>query len=227
MHGFQEVWFKATVMSGEPYTCELMCGGSMRQIKIAILCAGLLMLAAGPRAWAQTPPPPAQDTAAPARDTTAPVQDTTAPAHDTMAPADRTGHFAFGIGFGPMLSTESGSIAGVGFTGEYFLTNELTVGPLLQVGFDNDYNQVGLSAQVKYMFDLAGNPKVRPNLQGGLGFISASDGGDQTDFLMPIGGGIDVEVAKHLFLNSTLLLNVTGLHDDLYVSWFFGFRVEI
>jgi hypothetical protein len=192
---------------------ELLWGGSVRQIKIAILSTGLLLLAAGPQAWAQ--------------DTTAPAQDTTALAQDTTASANRTGHFAFGFGFGPLLSTESGSILGLGFTGDYFLTNELSLGPLLQVGFDTNYSQVGLSAQIKYTFDLAANPMVHPNVQGGLGFINASDGRSQTDFLMPIGGGIDVEVAKHLFLNSTLLLNITGLHDDLYVSWFFGFRVEI
>jgi hypothetical protein len=192
----------------------------MRQINMAIFCAGLLMLAAEPQSWAQ-------DTTAPAQDTTAPAQDTTAPAQDTTAPVDRTGHFAFGFGFGPMLSTESGSILGLGFTGDYYLTNELSVGPLLQVGFDSDYSQVGLTAELKYTFNLPKNPKVRPNLQGGLGFIHTSDGRNQTDFLLPIGGGIDVEVTKHLFLNSTFLLNVTGLHDDLYVSWFFGFRVEI
>jgi len=173
---------------------------------MAILCAGLLMLAAGPRAWAQ---------------------EATGPSPGTPASASRAGHAAFGFGFGPMLSTESGSIMGLEFTGDYFLTNELSVGPLLQVGFDNDFSQVGLSAQIKYTFDLSANPKVHPHLEGGLGFIHASDGRTQTDFLMPLGGGIDVEVAKHLFLNSTLLLNVTGLHDDLYVSWFFGFRVEI
>lgn len=185
----------------------------MKQIAIVMGCAALLTLAAGPQSWAQ--------------DTTAPAQDTTAPAQNTMAPADRTGHFAFGLGFGPMLSTESGSIMGLGFTGDYFLTNELSVGPLLQVGFDNNFTQVGLTAQLKYTFDLAANPKVHPNLQGGLGFINASNGQSQTEFLMPLGGGVDVEVTKHLFLNSTLLLDVTGLHDDLFVSWFFGFRVEI
>jgi hypothetical protein len=171
-----------------------------------VLCGVALILAPTP-AMAQTAPP--------------------APEGPTSPSADRTGHVAFGVGFGPMLSTESGSIMGLEFSGDYFLTNELSVGPLLQVGFDNDFSQVGLSAQVKYTFDLAANPKVHPHLEGGLGFIHASDGRNETDFLMPLGGGIDVEVAKRLFLNSTLLLNVTGLHDDLYVSWFFGFRVEI
>jgi len=171
----------------------------VRQIKILVLCAGLLLIGFGQSVWAEE--------AAPA--------------------ANRAGHFAFGAGFGPMLSTESGSILGLEFMADYFLSHELSVGPLLQVGFDNNFSQVGLTAQLKYTFDIAANPRVHPNVQGGFGFISASNGSDETDFLMPLGGGVDVEVAKHLFLNSTLLLNVTGLRDDLYVSWFFGFRVEI
>jgi hypothetical protein len=149
------------------------------------------------------------------------------PVHAEEQPASRQGHFAFGAGFGPMLSTESGSIMGLDFMAEYFLSHELSVGPLLQVGFDGDFSQVGLTAELKYTFDIASNPRVHPNVQGGFGFISASNGRDETDFLLPLGGGVDVEVAKHLFLNTTLLLNVTGLHDDLYVSWLFGFRVEI
>jgi hypothetical protein len=143
------------------------------------------------------------------------------------AAANRTGHGAFGFGFGPLLSTESGSILGLEFYGDYFLTNEVSVGPLLQIGFDSGYDQEGGSVQLKYTFDLAENEKVHPNLQIGLGVIHASDGDNQTDFLLPLGGGIDVEVAKHLFLDSTLLLNITGLDNETYVSWFFGFRVEI
>ena len=170
----------------------------MRRILIALFCAGLL-LAAGREARAQ----------------------------DATAQTNRTGHVDFGLGFGPMLSTESGSIIGVDVSGNYFLTNELSVGPLLQMGFDDSFNQIGLSAQVKYMFDLAANPKVHPHLEAGFGLIYANDGRSETEFLLPFGGGVDVEVAKRLFLNSTLLLNVSGLRDDLYVNWIFGFRVEM
>ena len=158
------------------------------------------MLVVGPQAWAvetSTPPP------------------------------IRAGHVAFGAGFGPLFSTESGSILGLDFFGDYYLTNEFSIGPLLQVGIDNNFDQLGLSAQFKYMIDMAAVPTVHPHLEAGLGLIYANDGRSQTEFLLPFGGGVDVEVAKRLFLNSTLLLNVSGLHDDLYVSWFFGFRVEL
>jgi len=175
----------------------------MKQTAIIALCMGLLMVGVGglaQPAWAQGAEP---------------------------APADRTGHGAFGFGFGPLLSTESGTIMGMEFYGDYFLTNGLSVSPLLQIGFDSGYDQEGFSVQLKYTFDLAGNEKVHPNLQGGLGFIHASDGDNQTDFLLPLGGGLDVEVAKHLFLDTTLLLNITGLNNETYVSWFFGLRVEL
>lgn len=180
----------------------------MKQTTIIVLCMGVLVVGVGglaQPAWAQ----------APATQVPAP------------APANRTGHGAFGLGFGPLMSTGSGTIMGLEFHGDYFLTNELSVGPLLQIGFDGGYDQEGLSAQIKYTFNLAENEKVHPNLQAGLGFIHASDGNSQTEYLLPLGGGIDVEVAKRLFLNTTILLNITGLNDETYVSWFFGFRVEI
>jgi hypothetical protein len=175
----------------------------MKQRAIFAFCLGLLAVGMGglwQPAWAQSAGP---------------------------AAASRAGHGDFGFGFGPLLSTESGTIMGMEFYGDYFLTNEVSVGPLLQLGFDSGYDQEGGSIQLKYTFDLSGNEKVHPNLQGGLGIIHASDGDNQTDFLLPLGGGIDVEVAKHLFLNTTFLLNITGLNNETYVSWFFGFRVEI
>jgi hypothetical protein len=155
------------------------------------------------------------------------------PAETTTAAAppskSRAGLASFGFGIGPLLSTESNSSAvfGMNFTWDYFLTNEWSVGPLLQVGFANDYNQVGLSAQARYTFDLPDYPRVRPHLEGGVGFIYISDGGDETKFLMPLGGGIDVQVEKHLYLTSTFLFNVSNLNDNLFVNWIFGFRVEI
>ncbi|HTP42666.1 MAG TPA: hypothetical protein VML36_09605 [Nitrospiria bacterium] len=235
----------------------------MNRIAVAIGCATLLLLAAGPRAKAQeaqAPPPtsppqpaaPAQpgttQPAAPAQPAAPTQPGTTQPAAPaqpaaptqpgtpekpaeptTPAKESRVGHTSFGFGAGPLLSTESNSSAvfGMNFTWDYYLTNAWSVGPLLQVGFANDYNQVGLSAQVRYTFNLPEYPAFRPHLEGGVGFIYISDGGDETKFLMPLGGGIDVQVVKHLFLTSTFLFNVSNLNDNLFVSWIFGFRVEI
>lgn len=172
----------------------------------------------------QAPPQPQTPSTAPTQ--TAAQTPPAAPAGP--APESRAGRASFGFGLGPMMGTESSSIFGMDFTWDYYLTNAWSVGPLLQVGLAGNFSQVGLSGQVKYWFDLPDYPKVRPHLEGGVGFIHLSESNrDETKFLMPLGSGIDVQVVKHLFLNSTVLLNISNLNNNLFVSWMFGFRVEI
>jgi len=148
-------------------------------------------------------------------------------AEETAAPADRAGHLAFGLGFGPMAGTQDGTVLGLAFHGDYFVSDEVAIGPLLQLGFENDFTLVGLSGQLKYTFNVPNQPALHPHVQAGLGFVHVDNNNDDTDFLVPIGGGIDVEVARNLFLNSTLLINVTGLDDDIFLNWLFGFKVMI
>jgi hypothetical protein len=149
------------------------------------------------------------------------AQDQTAPA------ADRTGHVAAGVGFGPMFGTEGGTLLGVALHGDYFMNNEVSVGPLLQLGFADNDSLIGASVQLKYTVDISGNPPLHPHVQVGIGFVHVSDGASDTDFLLPLGGGLDVDVAKNLSLGTTLLINVTGLDDDIFLTWLFGFKVLI
>jgi hypothetical protein len=109
------------------------------------------------------------------------------------------------------------------------------VGPLIQLAFTDDLSQIGVSMQMKYTFDLAGNPDLKPHLQGGLGFINADKdlpgGGSQSDtsFLVPLGGGFEYQLAKNLYANSNILLNFTDLRissadDNSHLAWYFGLR---
>jgi len=150
-----------------------------------------------------------------------------AAAADSTASTDRTGHLAPGLGFGFLTSTEKNTILGFELHGDYFVNNEISVGPLLQLGTAADFTLVGLSAQVKYTFDLPSNPMVHPNAQLGVGFVHTDDHRNQTSVLVPFGGGVDVNFAKNAAMTATLLIDASGLHDDLFLSMFFGFKILI
>jgi len=128
------------------------------------------------------------------------------------------------------------------FNADYFLDNHFSVGPLFQLGFTGDLTQVGLSVQSKYTFDLPKAPKVKPHLQGGLGFIHVDmdrppvQGSQDSDlaFLIPFGGGFDLELSKNLSVGSTLLLNFTDADIDsidrvgnIFMTWFFGVKLML
>ena len=138
---------------------------------------------------------------------------------------DREGHVGIGLGFGLLAGTEDGTAFGLLINGDYFLSHHLSVGPLLQLGFDDDFTLIGFSGQLKYTFDVPASPHLHPNIQGGLGFVYIDNGKHDTDLLVPLGGGLDVDVTSNLSLGTTLLINVTGLEDDIYLSWIFGFRL--
>jgi hypothetical protein len=129
------------------------------------------------------------------------------------------------------------------FNADYFLDNHFSVGPLFQLGFTGDLTQVGISMQSKYTFDLSKAPKVKPHLQGGLGFIHVDmdqppviPGGQESDlaFLIPFGGGFDLELSKNLSVGSTLLLNFTDADIDsidrvgnIFMTWIFGVTLKL
>ncbi|MGH7829807.1 MAG: outer membrane beta-barrel protein, partial [Candidatus Binatia bacterium] len=110
----------------------------------------------------------------------------------------RQGRFSLGIDVGPQFGTADSTAFTLGFNGDYFLTHNLSVGPLLQVGLTDDLFQFGPSAQLKYTFDI--DPRLKANLQGGIGFIYAEldrRGRDphDTSFLIPVGPGLEYRVA--------------------------------
>ncbi len=152
-----------------------------------------------------------------------------------------TGRWAVGAELGPQTGTADNDAAfAFGLNADYYLDQHFSVGPLLQFGFTGDLTQVGLSAQAKYTFDLPRVPELKPHLQGGLGFLHvdmdqppAGPKDSDTGFLVPFGGGFDLELSKNLLLGTTLLLNFTDADiqgervDNLFMSWFFGLRIML
>jgi len=91
----------------------------------------------------------------------------------------KIGKLVFGAALGLQTDTPDSTAFALGLYGDYYLTREFSIGPLLQMGFTEDLFQLGLTAQAKYTFDLADIPKLKPHVQAGFGFIYADlDGGE-------------------------------------------------
>ncbi len=64
---------------------------------------------------------------------------------DSTVPEIREDTWRGGAGFGMLGSTPDGTAFTTDGHADYFLTDQFSVGPLLQVGFTNDMAQIGLS----------------------------------------------------------------------------------
>ena len=145
----------------------------------------------------------------------------------------RTGSFTLGAGLGPHFDTSDGTAFALGCYGDYYLTHGFSVGPLLQIGFTGDLFQLGFTAQAKYTFDLAGFPDLKPHVQGGIGIIyadldrSGRRDEDDTSFLIPLGGGVEYKLSNSVSLETTFLVNFTGLdvrNDNVFYTWLIGLK---
>jgi opacity protein-like surface antigen len=147
--------------------------------------------------------------------------------------SDRKGRFSLGGALGLMTDTPDNTAFAFGLSGDYYLTDEFSIGPLLQMGFTGDLFMTGLTAQAKYTFDLIGIPKLKPYAQAGIGFIYADlkrGGGNKesdTSFLLPFGVGAEYKLTNVLSLDATVLLNATNLDvrdENLFVTFLFGLK---
>ncbi len=145
----------------------------------------------------------------------------------------KTGRFAFGAAIGLQADTPDGTAFSLGLSGDYYLTHKLSIGPLLQLGFTNDLFQVGLTAQAKYTFDLPEVPKLKPNVQAGIGFIHADldrrgwRREDDTSFLIPLGVGAEYKLTNSVSLDNTFLFNFTNLDvrdESYFFTWLIGLK---
>ena len=151
----------------------------------------------------------------------------------------KAGRLLIGTQLGLAAGTADDTVFALSFNADYHLDEDFSVGPLLQFGIGGDLFQMGISGQARYVFQNPRFPEVRPHLQGGLGFLfvdadivnpSPPPGRvnrDDLGFLVPFGGGVDFQLDKNVLLGTTLLLNFTDAdvgQDNLFMTWFFGFR---
>ena len=144
----------------------------------------------------------------------------------------RAGRLILGAGLGLQADTPDGTAFALGFTGDYYVTQEFSIGPLLQMGFTGDLFQMGLTAQAKYTLDLKGIPELKPHIEAGLGFIYSDLGGsrrheDDVSFLIPLGIGAEFRLNNSLSLDNTFLFNFTDLDvrdKHFFFTWLFGVK---
>jgi len=139
----------------------------------------------------------------------------------------KAGVWSGGAGAGFLADTPDGA-AEFALKGhaDYFLSPQLSVGPLAQyAGAGNDF-LFGLSAQMKYWWDIRGtrNP-ARLVVQGGLGFVRAgikdTDSGVAdtfTSFLIPIGVGVDYALTRQMAVTAEVVVNFTSLGENVRVG---------
>ena len=146
--------------------------------------------------------------------------------------SDRKGRFALGGALGFMTDTPDSTAFALGLSGDYYLTEGFSIGPLLQMGFTGDLFMIAPSAQAKYTFDLGGIPNLKPYAQAGIGFIYADlkRGGEKTNdtsFIIPFGLGAEYKLTNAISLDGTVLLNATNLdvrNENLFVTFLFGLK---
>jgi opacity protein-like surface antigen len=155
-------------------------------------------------------------------------------AQQVPPPASRAGKFVFGAGLGLQGDTPDATAFSLGLSGDYFLTHEVSIGPLLQMGFTGDLFQLGLSAQAKYTLDLPQIPKLKPHFEAGIGFAYADldQGGnrdaDDASFIIPVGVGAEYKLSERVSLDTTLFFNFTDLNvrdENFFITWLVGVKI--
>jgi hypothetical protein len=132
-------------------------------------------------------------------------------ASETYRFQDRTGRWGGGGGAGILWNTPDGEAFTLQGSMDYFVQDQVSIGPMLQLGFTGDLNLFMLTGQGKYWLDLDEEGRGRLFLQGGLGIAHADIRRDDTALLIPLGVGIDYAVNPDVNLTSSFLLNFTSL----------------
>lgn len=113
---------------------------------------------------------------------------------------------------------------------DFYTSDRLAVGPMLQIGIDDSTTLIAPSVHVKYLFPTgpgAGGVELLPFVQGGLGFAYLEQErrfGDDDDLglLLQAGGGLEVALTQHTSLASTILVDLLPgevLDERIYWSW--------
>jgi len=194
-----------------------------RRVVGALLLLGVVwsgIAAAQPENPAAIPPARSQDPELPSRSSYA------------GAGAElQTGQWKGGGGLGFLGATPDGTAFGMNGNLDYFVNDNVSIGPLLQVGLTSHMTLVGLSGQGKYWINLPGtNGRGKLALQSGVGFAHADFRQNDTSWLVPIGLGYDYTLESGPSLTATALVNFTNLHPgggssaDVMPSLMFGVR---
>lgn len=114
------------------------------------------------------------------------------------------------LGF--IASTPDDTAFAVNLNFDRFITDFLSVGPLVQLGFTEDMTYTGVSGQGKWWFDLTSGPyRFRLALQTGIGFVNTDFRDDDTSWLIPVGVSLYYRATETLSFGATFMGNFTDL----------------
>ena len=117
-----------------------------------------------------------------------------------------------GAAIGFLSNTPDGTAFAFNLHADRFLQRNVSLGPLVQLGFTGDLTQVGFSGQGKYWIDLPETDnRAKVVLQAGIGFVHADFFRNDTSWLIPLGIGVDYALTRTVSLTGTFLLNFTDL----------------
>lgn len=132
-----------------------------------------------------------------------------------QAAEPKTGAWSGGGAVGFLGNTPDGTAFATNLNVDYFVTQQLSLGPLAQIAATGDLFQFGLSGQAKLWFDLPDfDKRLKLNLQGGIGFLHSDLFSSDDSWLIPIGVGLDYALNEKLSLASTFLINFTDIHTS-------------
>jgi opacity protein-like surface antigen len=137
----------------------------------------------------------------------------------------RPGRWSGGAGVGFLANSPDGPEPALAGHAQYFVTERLSFGPLVQyAGAGNDVI-VGLSIQARYSWSIFASDRAKLVAQGGIGFVharikDADSGAEETDssFVVPVGVGIDYAVTDRIAVTADLILNITSLGGDVPIG---------
>jgi len=164
------------------------------------------------------------------------------PADHSVQAAEQTGEtsrnvesatptWSGGAAVGFLSNTPDGTAFASNLHADRFLQRNVSIGPLLQLGFTGDLTQVGFSGQGKYWIDLPQTDnRAKLVLQAGIGLVHSDYFRNDISFLIPLGIGADYSLTRTLKLMGTFLLNFTdldtgpGFHTNVMPGLTFGIR---
>ncbi|MCZ6690943.1 MAG: hypothetical protein O7H41_15240 [Planctomycetota bacterium] len=101
----------------------------------------------------------------------------------------------------------------------------LSVGPLLQIGFNGNHLLLGPSLNARFTIDLPSLPRLRPYAEAGVGLL-ISKKKDHATFgsaLIVLGGGADWMLRENLGVGARSYINIApGPGEDFFMSFLGG-----
>lgn len=115
----------------------------------------------------------------------------------------------FGLTFSPTLVLLSPQL-------EYVYDSRLSYGPMIQAGL-GDATVVTFSGTVRYA--IGNHPKLRPNVEGGLGMAVGSGYRNNVGVHIMFGMGADYMIDNALSVGTSFRVNLAPPLDTFFLTW--------